>query len=397
MISSRNFSPLIILLLALLLGFAEANGQNPDVTLQIQTQPVVNNAQVISLATLGIDRRGRGQTLATMVLRNNGFDRVTDLYFNLEVKSSRFQIATAYQRQGSPFSLDEFEVIVTNNNLIQDGISGIEKLEFESEITDQGEEFINSLEGSTRLPGDIYTLKVTITQGANLAGGGNVVAEDIVTLGANSSSAETRDIFLRFPGDVLGNEYVLNNSLPEFNWDGESGIEYRLLVVRDDGENTAEAQLQIAASSEPALENGSPGMGQLQEFENVDAIVEKSSFQMPPNGVQQFKAGEKYYWRVVALIRGAGTTQEINSEIWEFTLSDPGGNSTSSVADLLQQPLTTLIGPNMYNQLSKSGYKLSSIELDGQTYSGPSMVSELQTFVNRINRGEITAITSQKQ
>ena len=370
--------------------------QTNDVSLDVNAQSALTNAQVLSLASLGIDRKGRGQTLTTLVLRNNRSAPAENLYFNVFVRSSRIGlIAEALQIPAKPFSLNPLQIITTNNNLIQDGISGIpEELNFNSRLTSQGEEFINSLKGSTRLPNDVYTLEVIISEENNIQNGGIELARASTTIGGASPTADTRDLFLRFPGDVVGKEAIIFNSLPEFNWDGESGIEYRILVVEKNGVDSPEALLQNAKSTQPTLNNNQAGQGSLLAFENVDAIVNKASFQMPPNGVQKLEPGNTYYWRVIALIRGAGQIQEINSEIWEFSvITREAGNEQLNAA--LQERLKVILDAETYRQLKKDGFSLESIELNGQTFSDQTLPSKLQKFINRINNGEITTVVEQ--
>ena len=371
---------------------AQAN----DINLDVNAQSALTNAQVLSLASLGIDRKGRGQTLTTLVLRNNRSAPADNLYFNIFVRSSRIGlIAEALQIPANPFSLNPLQVVTTNNNMIQDGISGIsEQLNFNSRLTSQGEEFINSLKGSTRLPNDVYTLEVIISEGNNIRNGGAEIARASTIIGGASPTADTQDLFLRFPGNQLGNEAVIFNSLPEFNWDGESGIDYRILVVEKNGVDSPEALLQNAKSTQPTLNNNQSGPGSLLEFENVDAIVDKASFQMRPNGVQKLEPGNTYYWRVIALIRGAGQIQEINSEIWEFTVATREANDEQLNA-ALEERLKVILGADTFRQLKKDGFSLESIKLNGETFSGQSLPSKLQKFINRINNGEITTVVEQ--
>jgi len=377
---------------------ATVSGQQSNISLQVNAQPSLTNAQILSLASLGIDRKGRGQTLATLVLRNNRPVRAENLYFNIFVRSSRIGlIAQALQIPEMPFSLPANKIITTNNNMIQDGISGIsEELNFNSRLTSQGENFINSLKGSTRLPNDIYTLEIIISEGNNIQNGGVEIARASTIIGGSSPTAETQDLFLRYPGDVLGQEAIIFNQLPEFNWNNEPGIEYRLLVVEKNGVDSPEALLQNAKSTKPTLVQEQIGEGSLLEFENVDAIVDKGSFQMPPNGVQKLTPGNTYYWRVIAIIEGAGQQQEINSEIWEFTVASRETGDNEQINAALAERLKTILGDDVYSQLKKEGYHLESIELNGQTFSGQSLPAQLQKFINRINNGEITTVIEQQ-
>ena len=408
MITHMKSIRILLVLLFLFSGTAllseNSVSAQPDVSLEVNLQQNLRKAQVLSLATLGIDRRGRGQTLARMIITNNETDRVSDLYFNVYVKTSRVGlIAEVIQEQGRPFSLAPNQIIITDNNMIQDGIQDIrEKLVFEGEITTQGEDFINDLEGSTTLPNDVYTLEVIITQGANLESGGTEIASAVATLGGDQPSVETRDIYLVAPGGTAGTDNTLSNALPEFNWDGESGINYRLIVVEDNGVDSYETLISSARSSEPAISDdpNTPATGSLFEYENVDAIVTSSNFQMPPSGVQELKPGNTYYWQVIGLLSGAGQTQEITSDVWEFSISEnaagTGGSANEATQNEIFETLRLVIGPEQVTELQNQGYRLQAITIGGVTYRSSSVIrTQLANFADQIRSGEITVIVEQ--
>lgn len=391
---------LIMALLSLVLPartFSQTDGE-PDISLDLNIDEQLSNAQVISLTSLGIDRRGRGQQLARLMLRNNENRKVNDLYFNFVVESSQHgQIATGYQSNNRPFSLDANQVVNTNNNMIQDGINQIEeKLYFDSELTSSGEELYNELEGSTRLPNDIYTLNVKITQNQNLEAGGNVVAEATATIGS-TPSVEMRDIYLQTPGGETGEEAIINTSYPEFAWDGGApNATYRLLVVEDNESDSPEDLIQSAKSTQAALvESGGSGEGSLLEFENVDALLNRSTFQYPSSGVQSLESGQTYYWQVIAMIRGAGQTEEVSSEIWSFSLESGPGDVGEIQEEQLQTMLEELLGTEQYNQLQDQGYDLQSIIINGQTLEGPAAATRLSNFMEKVRTEEVTVTVEQ--
>lgn len=365
----------------------------PDISLDLSINKQLNNAQIISLTTLGIDRRGRGQQLARLILRNRDNKNVDNLYFNFTVETSQHGvIATGYQRNPHPFSLDANQVVTTNNNMIQDGINQIEeKLYIDAELTKSGEDLYNDLEGSTRLPNDIYTFTVTITQNRNLESGGSVVAQTSATIG-NTPSVEISDIYLQTPGGVVGEEARINSSYPEFAWDGSSNATYRLLVVEDNGTDSPQDLIQSAKSTEPVLENGTSGQGTLLEFEHADVRISRSTFQYPTSGVQSLESGNTYYWQVIAIIKGAGQTQEVTSEIWNFTLESSSGTDQIRQEEQLQTMLEEMLGAEQYNELQEQGYDFQSIVINGQTLEGPAAVARLSNFMRKVKSEEITVI-----
>jgi len=371
-------------------------GDTPDVTLDVTINQQLNEAQVISLSTLGIDRRGRGQQLARMILRNNENRSVDELYFNFSVESSqRGEIATGYQRNSFPFSLKPNQVVTTTNNMIQDGIDQIEQDIFiDAELTNAGEELYNDLEGTTRLPNDIFTLTVRITRNRNLQSGGEVVAQSSATIG-NTPSVQINDIYLQTPGGEVGGEEIINTAYPEFAWDAASNTTYRLVVVEDNGSGSAQDLIESAKSSQPALDNGSSGQGSLLEFENADVLIKQSSFQYPSSGVQSLEPGNTYYWQVIAMVQGANQTQEVNSEIWSFTLRSGTGPGSSVQRQEIQAMLEELLGTEQYNELQQQGYDLQSITINGQNLEGPAAASRLSNFMEKVRSEEITITVEQ--
>lgn len=386
----------IVFVFALTTNISAQTSEDPDIELYLTLDEQLNKAQVIGLTTLGIDRRGRGKKLAQMELRNNETTKVENLYFNIVVESNKHgEIANAYQENGSPFSLDANQVVVTNNNMVQDGIPQIEQnLYFDAELTESGENLYNELEGSTQLPSDVYTLTVTITQNENQRYGGTPVAQASATIGS-TPSVDMRDIFLQTPGAEVGGGETVTTSYPEFAWDGSPNAKYRLIVVEDNGSDSPESLIQSAKSSDPTLENGSTGSGSLLEFEHVDATIDRTTFQYPSSGVQALESGKTYYWQTIALIQGASQVQEISSEIWEFTARTGTGQNQISQNEELQNMLKRLLGPEQYNQLRQQSYRLEAITIEGQTLEGPSAMSRLSNFMKRVESGDVTVTVEQ--
>jgi hypothetical protein len=211
-------------------------GQDGDITLQIQLSDPVTQAQVLSLSTLGVDRRGQGQTLGTLLLQNN------------------------------------------NASELQEGVPGIRNPTFSGGLTDAGEQFVNDLEGTSRLPNEQFTLTLEIYQNGN-RGRGTKVASTSATVRTNAVS-NVRDIYINRPGGEVGSGFdaTINTQRPTFNWAGETGVDYRLVVVRWEGTDSPEPLIEAAEDTEPIIVNNANRNNTLLEHEMADVRLSSNSF-----------------------------------------------------------------------------------------------------------------------
>ena len=81
---------------------------------------------------------------------------------------------------------------------------------------------------------------------------------------------------------------------------------------------------------------------------------------------------------------------EVVSEIWEFTLVDPG--SESNVVEVDQetvQALVQLVGQDTYNLLLETGYNFENIEIDGQVYTGVIGIQKILELIEKFQNGDL--------
>ena len=143
--------------------------------------------------------------------------------------------------------------------------------------------------------------------------------------------------------------------------------------------------MESAKSSEPTNDGGS-----LLQFEYLDLNVIGNSLQYPSTGVQALVPGQTYYWQVVTSINSALGATEVVSEIWEFTLVDPG--SEANVVEVDQETvnaLVQLIGQDTYNLLLETGYSFENIEIDGQVFSGIVGVQKILELIEKFQAGDV--------
>lgn len=364
-------------------------GQSDKVTLEFSLSPVLEQAQVLGLSSLGVDTEGGGPVIISGSLVNNTTERLENLYFEFDIEAASYGVLARIRQQAAyPFSLNPGQVVfATNNDIQNEEIPGIsDKMKFDGGLTSTGENFVEDLSGTT-LPNDQYSFAVRIYQ-VDEGGRRALLANETIQLGGNVSEGGVVDeltILLRTPGDLVGAEAAITNPIPQLSWEGDASLTYRVLVVAGNGSDSPESLLESAKSSE-ATDMG----GSLLQFEYLDQNVQGNSLQYPTNGVQALVPGQTFYWQVVTSMNTALGTNEVISEIWEFTLVDPG--SESSVVEVdpeTVQALVQLIGQDTYNVLLETGYRFENIEIDGQVYSGIVGVQKILELIEKFQNGDV--------
>lgn len=382
----KLFVPSLLLWLALVVPNNMANAQ--QLSLELEPSPILEDAQTLSLTGLGIDSEGGGPVLISAFLENLTGETLDNLYIELTITASKVgNIVELTQNAERPFSLDPYQTVyATNNDLSNEKIPGIEEtVSFSGGLTAEGEDLIYNQSGSTSLPRDVYGVEVIIFQVTDALGREELVSAYTEIGGASLTSFDESDIFLKTPGDVVGGGAEITNPYPQFSWEGDNNTTYRLLVVQQNGQDSPESLLQSAQSSQPINEGGS-----LLEFENLDVEVDGTSFQFPSSGAQSLEAGNSYYWRVVTTLQSSGDVQEIESEIWSFSLMDvTQTTSTPPMTNELERMLIEVMGQDNYRRLQQSGFTLQSVEYDGQEFTGPAATTKLEELVQKIQDEEI--------
>lgn len=349
---------------------------------------ILSNSQFIGLTNLGLDSEGRGPVLVSGYIQNQTNEVVSDLFIEARIFAGKIgEIVNITSRSGFPFSLQPMQSVYVNNNIIsQDGgVPGIsETVKIDAELTPEGDEFIESLDGSTTLPADIYTVQVIIFQNTNESG--RVDLASVTTeIGGGVPVSESVDFFLRTPGDVTDANVEITNPYPQFSWEGEQGIEYRLLVVKGSDTDSPESLLQSARSSAPPADGGS-----LLQYENLDVEVVGESFQYPSSGAQPLEPGQTYYWQLSTSIQSGVNFEERTSEIWSFKLSEPETTDAPiTITEETKKAIVNLVGNGRFENLLSSGYTFQSFQIDGVTYSGNQASIILAELLRKIETGEI--------
>ncbi len=363
--------------------------QSDKVTLEFSLSPVLEQAQVLGLSSLGVDTEGGGPVIISGSLVNNTTERLENLYFEFDVEGASYGVLARIRQQAAyPFSLNPGQVVfATNNDIQNEEIPGIsDRMKFDGGLTSTGENFVEDLSGTT-LPNDQYSFAVRIYQ-VTEEGRRELLANETIQLGGNISEGGVVDeltILLRTPGDLVGAESAITNPIPQLSWEGNASLTYRVLVVSANGSDSPESLLESAKSSESTDKGGS-----LLQFEYLDQTIRGNSLQYPSSGVQALVPSQTYYWQVVTSMNTALGTNEIVSEIWEFTLIDPGTESTVVEVDQeTVQALVQLIGQDTYNLLLETGYSFENIEIDGQVYTGVVGVQKILELIEKFQNGDL--------
>lgn len=361
--------------------------QDQLVSLEIDVSDILANSQFIGLTNLGLDSEGRGPILVSGFIQNISDTVVSDLFLEIKVFAAKIgEIVNVTSRPGFPFSLARGQSIyVTNNTLSQDGVPGIkETVKFDGGLTPEGDNFIENLNGSTTLPTDTYSVEVNILQ-KQANGQQLIIASAQAEIGGSVPFSESVDFFLRTPGDVTDANVEITNPYPQFSWEGEQGIEYRLIVVKESASDSPESQLQSARSSAPISDGGS-----LLQYESLDVKVVGENYQYPSSGAQPLEPGQTYFWQLSTSIQSGNTSEERTSEIWSFKLSAPEtSDAPFIITNETNKAIKTLVGNGRFENLISAGYTVQSFQIDGVTYSGNQGAIILAELLRKIENGDI--------
>jgi hypothetical protein len=354
-----------------------------NISLRLETTSLLDNTQLVSFTDLGIDNDGNGPVLITGFIENMDPEPVNNLY--LEIRISAAKLGTLVQLRSFsdlPFSLEPYQSLyVTNNDIARKRIPGIEQsIDFSGGLTPEGENLFDRLSGSTTLPRDVYSVEVIVFTVSD-AFGREDLARDIVEFGGSAARVfEESEIYLKAPGEQVGSRSEITNPYPQFSWEGENDISYRLVVVEQNQQDSPESLIESALSTMPVNDGGS-----LLEYENLDVLVTESTYQYPSSGAQPLEPGKTYYWQVQTSLQRSGDAERVTSEIWTFTLGGSSENiNTPPITTEVEDALIALMGEDAYRQLQSEGFELTGIEYDGQAFTGPAATVKLEEILQLI-------------
>lgn len=367
--------------------------QNSEIVeLELEATPLFSEARMIEYLSLAFDESGRGARIFSLILQNTSRSELTDIYIEYSVRSSRSgMLFEAYQSADTPITLQAGQILAANNNdLASAQLPGIPPpIYFFGDLTSGGRSLLNSVRGST-LPADAYTLTMNIYQYGNEQTGGNLLTTESITIGENLADGEL-SVFLISPGDIPGSNISISNPYPDFRWEGRLNQTYRLIIVEGVEGESAPSLIESALSTHPAREGGTTN---LLQFEQADILVNGTSFQYPPSGVQSLQPGQTYFWQVFSTLRSTSGEKILSSEIWSFTLdgggtsTGPGGENIPIENDILAL-LYAILGEQKTNELIGRGFNLEAIQLDENEFRGISAREQLEELLLKVREGTV--------
>lgn len=374
-------------------SFMKVNAQDCNaenlISIDIQLAPILAESQVLSLAALGLDSKGAGPQIFSGTLKNETDQTLNNLYFKFRVEAATVGVLAEVEQQAAyPFSLAPQQLVyATNNDIQNEKIPGIEgDIRFDGGITFAGEEFIESLGGSTELPNDVYSIYGTISQVTNECGL-TLLAEQTISVGGSSTGTvlDELSITLRTPGAEIGSNFSISNQYPQFSWEGDANVEYRVIVVSGDADQDVQTMINDAKDS-PS--DGPP----IIPFEYLDRKVTGTSLQYPTSNAQALTEGKTYYWQVSTQVNSTTGIEEYVSDIWSFSLISPSDGSAAVAQEMSEEAelaIMALIGGEAFATLLEDGFVFEGIELENQTFSGIIGVQKLEELLQLINDGII--------
>lgn len=379
-----------------MISSASANGQ-PQLALDVELSETLTNSQSINVQSLLSSVTG--PNLFQLYLRNESTsEHANNLYFNIVIESNNIgEIVRFRQVSGQPFHLSPGQQVNATNNSMSNGLPGVEEvIQLKSNFTQAGQDFINNLQGATSLPADQYRVRVEIYQGSI---SGNPVASTMAEMGT-SIVEDTRDFYLLSPGDVIGSGSIINNTYPNFQWQGATGTKYRLVVVESKANDSPQSLLDGAVSTNPIQTNGSSNSGSLVDYEMLDVEINQSSFQYPSSGVQNLEPGKQYYWRVIAQLETSSGVETRESEIWSFSLPQTSSQQASATQGTensaqVNQALKQILG-NEFQGFTQGNMEFQSIEVYGQTLQGAQAIQKLMELSRRAEQGDISIVIEEQ-
>jgi len=378
------------ILFALLIFLPVLLHAQADISLRVEVNETLANSQSINIQSL-IANDGQGPNLFRIYLNNeNSSEYANNLYFEILVSSEKVgPILEARQKSGQPFSLSPGQQVYATNNNIANGLPGVEEfIQFSGNLTPEGQDFVNNLEGGTTLPADRYMVEINIYQGSGLQG--DPIASDMAEVGT-SISGDTQDLYLLSPGSTADSDASISNPYPNFQWQGSSGSSYRLIVVEGKSNESPQSLLDGAQSTEPTQTNGMTGGGSLIDYEMLDRVISQSSFQYPNSGVQSLEEGKTYYWRIIAQRETSSGEQLRESEIWSFTLAETQSSSPGSSVSGISDALESVMG-EQFSEFSEQGYTFDGMVIDGQVVQGAQAMQKLRELSRRAEDGDVSIV-----
>lgn len=372
------------LILTLFLPSGLSAQLDDHIDIVIMLDPLLQHAQTLSIAHLGMHRDGSGPHLFDLIAIRQSTRELSGVCLAISVTNSKGEELIAVTT--SPFSIPEglTQFIADNNDIASGNVQGLPNFTASIDLTDFGESLISDSEGDPTLPTDIYTVHISTyyCQESN-----DLLGETSVQIGGTALSNPI-DFTLVSPGDALGSGAMIETIRPFFNWDGNASS-YRLILVSSHGEEI-EAVIANALLTPPDSETHSDEM--------IDLSISESSFSYPASGAEPLIPGQTYCWQIFGeSISPHGGIEFVPGEIWEFTISEDISMEEQPEDFEIHDCLIQILGPDFVERFGLQGYNLHSLESgeeNGQSISSRALPQETLELCSQIAQGKLAIIQS---
>ncbi len=335
------------------------------------TAGLFTDLRTLFLADLDLTRSSGGMPIFWVELHNTS-GTPQQIYLRVALESRDFgRLAWG---QTAPFTLEAGELRrLDNQDLVREG----EQYSFVDYDWNRqlATELENYLFAHGKLRPDLYTLVIEVYDA------GSSVLEDDTSLSLDVTNPSTLDLVgpgARVEGEELPLVYT---TWPVFLW--ESDIDLFHLVV---AEKPVDVHVPVDASPEQILENQvrlstflrvhrGPGVPPTAGPDTL--ILPSTFFQYPPSGVLPLQEGRTYFWRLTGIVPTSGTTVQMESEIWGFTVANLSSGATSPEHLQLLVQLRSLLGDEAVEALFAAGGPLHGCTFSGLMQDGEGRVMSM--------------------
>ncbi len=341
-----------------------------DLTLNLQVLDE-EKLQVLFISDLDLQQLGTAEELFSLQIiknTNRGFPRCHLLLQvwkdqDLLAYSESDSFAIPADPAGTVYETNNVE-LVNNSFYLHPGDPSTRIHMKESKLGDEIEGLQEKVLSSGKAPFGVYKLSATLF---NDVDGSTVDFREVTFLAATNPSY----IQLVSPGGNAGSglAHPVYTEFPIFQWNG-NGEEYQVVVFE----------------KKPMLQSLDDVLGSVPNWES-EHLSGLSAMYPQGSGAIPLEFGKTYYWMVRMFVHTSSGIERINSEVWEFKLSDPANQGLSQNA-LSKQDLLSFL-QDLLGEKAKvikdrlTGFDIRSIMLNGQRIDIQELYQKIRDYRDR--------------
>lgn len=368
-------------LLFALIVFISSPGLARQDTIQIGLNENFSNTipEIRELLLLAVESE-LNDPILEFEIENTTDQSFSNLFIEISISSEeQGQLLRVTQNDSYPISLNEnSDIRFTNKDIIDQTFPGSTVTpQFNFLLLERGRRLLNTIENNQLPTGAPYQISVSIFEDGNREANGSLVGSRTFTLGAGAladhSTIEADEESL----ELLAN-LDISRERPLFKWNSSPYKTYRLVVVEDTPENNTELLLQHSFNQA----NSDFIRTDLADFEYLDVNITGNSYAYTESMLKQLEYGKTYAWQVRTTIHTPTGEEEVQSDIWRFSLNTP-------IDGEVRELLTILFGEERVSQMVESGLQLNEIEIGGVTLSDRDAVEYLTQLAEKIRNNRV--------